>query len=123
HVRDVGDERGLVALVLEEALEQREDHVRARVPDVNGPVDGGSAGVDRHLAGIARLELADPAGERVLDADLARHQPERSTVAIASAAIPSSRPMKPSPSLVVNFTFTSSGCRPTTPASLPRISS
>ena len=30
----------LVALVLEEALQQREDHVRAGVADVDAPVDG-----------------------------------------------------------------------------------
>ena len=43
-------------------------------------------------------------------------QSARSTVATASAATPSPRPVKPMPSLVVNLTFTSSGARPTASA-------
>ena len=40
-----------MALVLEEALEQREDDERAGVADVDAAVDGRAAGVDAHAAG------------------------------------------------------------------------
>ena len=70
HVGDVLDQRDLQPLVLEEALEQREHHERAGVAHVHARVDGGPAGVDAHLAGLARLQRLQLAGERVVDADL-----------------------------------------------------
>ena len=71
-VRDVGHERHVVALVLEEALEQREDDVRAGVAHVDSAVDRRAAGVDADLAGVARLATAGaPAVERVVRANLA----------------------------------------------------
>ena len=56
-VGDVRDERRLVALVREEALEQAEDDERARVADVDAPVDGRPARVDADLAAVARPQL------------------------------------------------------------------
>ncbi len=56
HVGDVLDQGHLVALVLEEALEQREDHERTRVAHVHPPVDGRAARVDAHLPRLAGLE-------------------------------------------------------------------
>ena len=74
-VVDVGDvrhERDVVALVLEEPLEQREDDERARVADVDPVVDGRAAGVDpdaaRARAARGRLTAA---GARVVQADRA----------------------------------------------------
>ena len=57
--------------MLEEALEQREDDVRPRVPHVDAPVDGRAAGVDADAAGLARLDRHDLTAQRVLDAQLA----------------------------------------------------
>ena len=74
-VGDVGDERHLVALVLEEALEQRGDDVGPRVADVDAVVDRRPAGVDADAAGVARLERQLAPGARVVQADLARHRP------------------------------------------------
>jgi hypothetical protein len=68
-VGDVGDERRLVALVREEALEQPEDDERARVADVDAAVDGRPARVDAHLAALARPQLGQLAGSRVMQAD------------------------------------------------------
>ena len=65
-VRDVGHQRGLEALVLEEALEQREDDERAGVADVDARVDRRPAGVDADATGVARLERHDPPGTRVM---------------------------------------------------------
>jgi hypothetical protein len=76
HVGDVGHEGGLVALVLEEALEQGEHHVGAGVPNVDAPVDGRAAGVDPHPGWVARLERAQLSAQRVVDANLA-HRRER----------------------------------------------
>src|SRR5204863_5858265 len=117
HVGDVGHERGVVPLVLEESLEEAEDRVRPGVAHVHARVDRGAAGVDAHAARIARLELAERLREGVLDADGARHQSARSTVATAMAAMPSPRPTKPIPSPVVNLTFTA---RASTPAACAR---
>src|SRR6185295_3302928 len=108
HVGDVHDESHLEPLVLEEALEQGEDHERARVPDVDAPIHSRAAGVDADPARLARLERANLARQRVVDPD----QSARSTLATASAAMPSPRPTKPMPSFVVNLTFTSIGFSP-----------
>ena len=65
HVGDVLDQRDLEALVLEEALEQGEDHEGPRVAHMHARVDRGAAGVDPDLARLPRLELRQLAGERV----------------------------------------------------------
>src|SRR2546430_11176778 len=112
-VVDVGhvlDERDSEALVLEEALVEGEDDERPRVPDMDPRVDGRPAGVDPDLARLARLELAEAVRATVVQLD--RH---RSSIATASAAIPSPRPRKPRPSFVVPFTLT----RPASTASAP----
>jgi hypothetical protein len=70
-VGDVGHQRRLEPLVLEEALEQREDDVRPGVADVDARIDRRPAGVDAHAAGIARLERRDAAGTRVVQGDRA----------------------------------------------------
>src|SRR5262249_50294248 len=57
------------ALVLEEAPQQREDDEGPRVADVDAAVDRRPTGVDPDLAGLARLEVAEVATERVLDAN------------------------------------------------------
>ena len=72
-VVDVGyvdDQARVVPLVLEEALEQREDDVGAGVADVNAGVRRGAAGVDADDS-VAALEGAQLAAERVVDADFA----------------------------------------------------
>ena len=74
-VGDVGDERHLVALVLEEALEQRGDDVGPRVADMDAVVDRRPARIDAHAARVARLERLLAAGARVVQADLAGHRP------------------------------------------------
>ena len=74
-VGDVGDERRLVALVLEEALEERGDDVGPRVADVDAVVDRRPARVDAHAAGVARLERLLAPRARVVQADLAGHRP------------------------------------------------
>ena len=114
-VVDVGhvlDERDSEALVLEEALVEGEDDERPRVPDMDPRVDGRPAGVDPDLARLARLELAEAVRERVVQLD--RH---RSSIATASAAIPSPRPRKPRPSFVVPLTLTRPASTPSAPAS------
>ena len=70
-VGDVGHQRGLEALVLEEALEQREDDVGPRVADVDARVDRRPAGVDADAAGVARLERHDLPGTRVVQGNRA----------------------------------------------------
>jgi hypothetical protein len=82
-VGDVGHEDRLVALVLEEALEQREHDERARVADVHPPVHGRAAGVDAHPRRIARLEWPLLTGQRVVNADLAHVRRERLRAAAA----------------------------------------
>jgi hypothetical protein len=68
-VGDVRDERDRVALVLEKALELREDHERPRVAHVHARVDRRAAGVDADAAGVARLERLHLAGARVVERD------------------------------------------------------
>jgi hypothetical protein len=68
-VGDVRDQRRLVALVLEEPLELREDHERPRVADVHARVHGRPAGVDADLPRVARLERPHRACARVVEAD------------------------------------------------------
>ena len=61
-VGDVGDERHAVALVLEEALQLREDDERPRVADVHARVDGRPARVDAdRVRGRAARTAAAPA--------------------------------------------------------------
>ena len=73
-VGDVDHQRDGVALVLEEPLEQREHHERARVADVDRAVHGWAAGIDPDPAGLARLERTHLAGAGVVQADLAHSQ-------------------------------------------------
>jgi hypothetical protein len=68
-VGDVDDQLRIEPLVDQEALQQGEDDERPGVADVDAPVDRRAAGVDPHLAGLARLELANLAAERVVDAN------------------------------------------------------
>ena len=72
-VGDVDHQRDREALVLEEALEQQEGHVRPRVADVHARVHGGPAGVDAHPERIARVEPLQAAGAGVVQRDLAWH--------------------------------------------------
>ena len=67
HVGDVDDERGVVALVFQKALEEREDDERPRVSNVQPAVDGGPAGVDADPPAVARLDRDDLAAQRVVD--------------------------------------------------------
>ena len=66
HVGDVLDERDLVALVLEPALQPDEDDVRPRVPHVDSLVNGGPADVHANRA-RRRRELPLAAGQRVVE--------------------------------------------------------
>jgi hypothetical protein len=68
-VRDVRHERHVVSLVGQEALEQREDDVRARVADVDAVVDRRAAGVDADLAGSPGFEGLELAREGVVQYD------------------------------------------------------
>ena len=93
-VVDVGDvhhEIHFVALVLEEPLQQAEDHERPRVADVDAAVDGRPARVDPHSTGIAWVQWAQLAAERVVQNDLAHR---RATLAISAGG-----PQTPSPAL------------------------
>ena len=71
-VGDVRDERDLVAFVFEEPLEQRENHVRPRVPDMDAAVHGRAAHVNPHLSVSAGDELAELSSPRVVQQDLAQ---------------------------------------------------
>ena len=70
-VGDVRDQRRLVALVRQEAGEQAEDDVRARVADVDARVDGRAARVDPDLEPVARAQLLQLTGLGVVQADRA----------------------------------------------------
>ena len=74
HVGDVDHERHVVALVLEEALEQGEDDVGARIADVHRAVHGRTARVYPYARVVARLELAHLPAQRVADPDRAGHR-------------------------------------------------
>ena len=71
HVGDVHHEVRVVALVLEKALEQREQHVGTGISDVNTSVDRGTAHVHPHPWGVAGIERAHPAAQRVVNTRLA----------------------------------------------------
>ena len=66
-VGDVLDEGHLVAAPLEVAADDIEGDEGARVADVDAVVDGGTAHVHAHLAGLARGELLFAARLRVVD--------------------------------------------------------
>ena len=66
HVGDVHHERRVIALVLQEAAQQREQHVGPRVAHVYAPVHGRAAGVDAHARRVARLDRADLARQGVV---------------------------------------------------------
>ena len=65
-VRDVLDQRHVVALVLEPALEPHRDDERPRVADVDPLVDGRAAEVHADRAG-RRGQLVEPAGRGVIE--------------------------------------------------------
>ena len=64
-IGDVDDEGRRVALVLEEAAQQREDDVRSPVADVDRPVGGRPARVDPDLPLGPRLEPLQLPGQRI----------------------------------------------------------
>ena len=68
-VGDVDDEGRRVALVLEEAAQQREDDVRSPVADVDRPVGGRPARVDPDLPLGPRLEPLQLPGQRIPDSN------------------------------------------------------
>ena len=71
HVPDIGDVLRvphLVAEVLEGAVEEVAEQVGPQVADVGVLVDRAAARVDRHEAGLDRLERLDAAGERIVEA-------------------------------------------------------
>jgi hypothetical protein len=70
-VGDVGHQRGVEPLVLEEPLELGEDHEGPGVADVYARIDRGSAGVDPDLPRLARGERLDAARPRVVEPDRA----------------------------------------------------
>ena len=69
-VGDVRDESDRVALVHEEALEQREDDEGSCVADVDPSVHGRPAGVNPDLARLAGAQRQHLAAERVVERDL-----------------------------------------------------
>ena len=100
NVGDVLDVVDVVAGVLEVAAQHVEDHVTHGVADVSVGVGGDAA--DVHLHGVSLgLELILAAGEGAVEPHWASWM--RQT---AEAAIPSWRPMKPSPSVVVALMLT-----------------
>ena len=113
--------------MFEEALQQAEDHERARVADVDAAVDGRPAGVDADAAGVARAQRQHLAAARVVQDDLAHARGEALASCAGSrspdAATPSPRPTKPIPSPVVAFTLTRCAGRPSACARRARISS
>src|SRR5205814_1564693 len=62
------DQARAETLVLEEALEQAEDHERARVADVYAPIHRGSARVDADRGAVAPEHLEQLARARVVQA-------------------------------------------------------
>ena len=68
-VGDVDDEGRRVALVLEEAAQQREDDVRSPVADVDRAVGGRPARVDPDLPLGPRLEPLQLPGQRIPDSN------------------------------------------------------
>ena len=89
-VGEVDHERRRVALVGEEAAQQREDHVRPRVADVDRPVGGRAAGVDPDLPPGPGIESLHLAGERVPDRHIT-HSP--TLLAISRSAGGRDRPI------------------------------
>ena len=86
-VRDVVDERDVVAALAQPALVPAREHVRARVADVGARVDGRAA--DVHADRARRLgELGELAGEGVIE-------PHRPASAPRPAGAPRSRPTAP----------------------------
>ena len=71
-VGDVGGQHRVVALVAQEALEQREDDERPRVADVDAAVDGRPAGVDADAVAGTRDELLELAALGVVQPDRVR---------------------------------------------------
>jgi len=82
-VRDVCYKSHVIALVSEKSLQEREDHIRARVADVDPSVDGRSAGVDPDPARRTWLERQHPAGTRVMQGNISQGPP---TLASANAS-------------------------------------
>ena len=74
-VGDVHDQPRRQALVLEEALVEAEHHVRARIPDVDAPVDGRTAGVYANFA-VGRLQRTQAPGSRVMEPNLRHRRPK-----------------------------------------------
>ena len=68
-VGDVGYERHVQALVLEEPLQQQEDDVWTGVAHVDRPVDGGAAHVDAHPARVPGLQRQARTGAGVVEDD------------------------------------------------------
>src|SRR6476469_6340323 len=101
-------------------LEQIFEKVGAKIPDMGVAVDRRAARVHLHLTSrrVERLELLDRAGVSIEEAN--RHY-SISTVATASAAIPSPRPIAPSPSFVVALMLTRAGSRRSAAAIFSRI--
>jgi hypothetical protein len=81
NIRHKGD---LMTLVREEARQQREDHERPGVADVDPAIDGRPAGVDAHVTGLLRIERSKAGGSRVVQGNGSQ---DRATLAPASESV------------------------------------
>ena len=86
-VRYVCNECDFVALMDEQAREQREDDVGTSVSDVDPAVDGGAAGIDPHYAVGVRLHRKHLTGARVMQANRPGHGPATLPPAGASGRV------------------------------------
>ncbi len=70
-VGHVDDERRLIPLVLEKALEQAENHERPRIADMDAAVHRWAARIDPHTAAVAGLQVKQVPRTGVVQPDIA----------------------------------------------------
>src|SRR5919106_38400 len=117
-IHHVGD---VVAAVDKVPADHVEPYERSSIPDVDSVVDRRPTHIDVGATGLARPEIHDVASHGVIYAN--SHEPTLLINATAYAAMPSPRPVNPSPSVVVALTDTAPGSISSAPATALTISS
>ena len=118
-IGDVSDERHIEAFGQQPASQYVEGDPTANVPDMRKSLNGCAAQVDRRMTGPQRHEVTHGTGVGVVQAqtcgsgghDVAAYREAEMTNAVAMAAMPSSRPVSPRPSVVVAETDTGAPSR------------